>query len=111
MDYGYDHLMEISHPASSKYGQHWTSDQVHDNFAPYQSSVQEVKSWLRQAAGIHEDEINERNGWLAVDMPARKAERLFKAEYFEHGSSQGNVRVGCDRYCISLSFYTNADRC
>jgi tripeptidyl-peptidase-1 len=59
-----------------------------------------VKLWLQQTVNVHEDEIVEKKGWLAVDLPAREAELLFNTEYFEYGSSRGDVRVGCDRYCI-----------
>ena len=101
LEHGYDHLMETSHPESPKYGQHWTADQVHDAFAPHKSSVQTIKSWL-QSSGILEDEMVSRKGWLAFDIPASEAERLFSTKYFEHEDLQGNVRVGCDRYSILI---------
>lgn len=28
LEKGYDYLMEVAHPESPKYGQHWTADQV-----------------------------------------------------------------------------------
>ena len=97
LDHGYAYLMEVSHPSSPTYGQHWSVERVSEVFAPSSTAAQAVKAWLQDATAIAEDEITERKGWLALDLPAHEAERLFNAEYFEYGSSRGNVRVGCER--------------
>ena len=97
LDRGYDFLMEVSHPSSPTYGQHCSPERVDEVFAPSSTSTQAVKAWLRDNTAIAEDEIVERKGWLALDLPAREAERLFNAAYFEYGGSRGNVRVGCER--------------
>lgn len=34
MERGYEFLEEVSHPESSKYGQHWSSKEVADMFRP-----------------------------------------------------------------------------
>ena len=96
LEHGYNYLMDVSDPTSINYGQHWDAEQVQNTFAPHESSISAVKSWLREVAGIAEDEMVLRKGWLAFDIPARQAESLFTTEYLEHEDSQGNVRVGCN---------------
>ena len=100
LENGYNHLLNVSHPSSPNYGQHWTKEQVNEVFAPDEESIAAVSDWL-SAAGVASDDISVRKGWLAVDIPANDAERLFRAEYFEHQDSHGRMRVGCDRYCIA----------
>ena len=41
--------MAVADPASKSYGQFLTSQQVHQQFSPSQSSVKAVQSWLRSA--------------------------------------------------------------
>jgi len=34
LDKAYDHLMDVSHPESAKFGKHWTVKDVAETFAP-----------------------------------------------------------------------------
>ena len=97
---GYDKLMEVSHPKSDKYGQHMTAEEVHDMFAPSNETLSTVKDWLINS-GISESDIipYTNKGWLALDVPAKDAERLFSPQYFETEAS-GGYRVGCDEYYL-----------
>ena len=67
-------------------------------FAPAEEASKAVLEWL-VASGINASQIMhyENKGWLGVDMPASKAEDLFRAEYYEHEHAKdGSIRVGCD---------------
>ena len=96
LEHAYDHLLDVSRPSSPRYGQHWTAKQVHEAFAPDETSLQAVTDWL-QSAGIPLEEISSRRGWIAIDVPTSQAEKLFSAEYYEHENVDGMTRIGCDR--------------
>lgn len=92
--------MAISHPQSQDFGKHLTSDEVHDLFAPSEHAVKAVRDWLIEA-GIDARAIahSDNKGWLAADVPAEHAERLFRAQLHEYEHTEtGAVRIGCDSY-------------
>ncbi|PYH32008.1 S53 family peptidase [Aspergillus neoniger CBS 115656] len=102
LDKGYDFLMEVSDPKSSKYGQYWSADEVHDIFQPSEEAVEAVREWL-VASGIHPSRVvhSDNKGWLAFDAYAHEAERLFMTEFHEHESDRSaKIRVGCDQYHV-----------
>lgn len=73
-------------------------EEVHDLFAPVEDHVNAVRHWLHEA-GIDKSRIvhSDNKGWLAFDATTEEAERLFRAEFYEHEHSQSDrVRVGCD---------------
>jgi tripeptidyl-peptidase-1 len=109
LESGYERLMEVSHPSSRKYGQHLSSEEVHRIFAPDEESTNAVKEWLLQS-GIDAHSIieYENKGWLAVDMPARQAERLLHTEYYESDHADG-VRIGCDSYFLPIDVAPHVD--
>ncbi|KAL1302615.1 hypothetical protein AAFC00_002987 [Neodothiora populina] len=111
LEHGYDHLMDVSHPSSPNFGKHWTAEQVHEAFAPEEESVQVVKDWLI-ASGIDENDIvqSDNKGWLAMDIPAKDAERLFQTEYHEHEHVRtGSTRIGCEHYYIPSDVKKHVD--
>ncbi|KAF7118908.1 hypothetical protein CNMCM5793_008544 [Aspergillus hiratsukae] len=111
LEKGYDFLMEVSHPGSPSYGQHWTADKVHDTFAPSAKSVDAVREWL-SSAGIHTSRVvhSDNKGWLAFDAYAHEAERLLLTEFYEHEHSRSDgVRIGCDEYHIPEHLQSHID--
>ncbi|KAK5163923.1 uncharacterized protein LTR77_010318 [Saxophila tyrrhenica] len=109
LEYGHDHLMDVSHPSSSNYGKHWSAGEAHDYFAPSDETVGAVKDWLL-SYGIHENDIfhYENKGWLAVDLPASHAESMLNTEYFEYATS-GSHRIGCDHYSLPAHLSDHVD--
>ncbi|KAL8637835.1 MAG: hypothetical protein Q9228_004943 [Teloschistes exilis] len=93
-------LDEVSNPASSKYGQHYTAEEIHDLFAPSQDSVDSVRQWL-EAAGIapHRVSLSTNKQWLQFDAETLEVENLLQAEYhhYEHAQT-GRTNIGCDQY-------------
>lgn len=88
-----------SDPSSSKYGQYWSADDVHDMFAPPEDTVAAVKEWLT-SSGIHGSRIvhSENKGWIAFEASVEEAEALLLAEFHEHEHTESaNLRVGTDR--------------
>jgi len=100
IEVGNQRLFEISHPASPDYGKHLTPEEVTELFAPSRDTVQAVRDWLVET-GVDPRVIghSDNKGWLAADIPAKDAERLFRAELHEYENSHnGDLRVGCDSY-------------
>lgn len=93
---GYDRLMDVSHPSSPNYGKHLSTEEVHNLFAPTESSVRAVKDWLLESGlGLSETHVlhYENKGWLALDIPASHAEKLLNTEYYEYEISGEYFRV------------------
>lgn len=110
LETGYDRLMEVSHPESPRYGQHFSAEEVADMFAPAKESVDAVKAWLLGSGIAEEDVVHYHNkGWLAIDMPASHAEELFGAEYHEHDLAEDNMRIGCDEYYLPAHVAQHVD--
>lgn len=104
-------LMEVSHPASAKYGQHWTSDEVIAAFSPHEETVDTVSSWLIQS-GIAKERItqSQNKAWLAFDATVEEAERLLHTEYFHDGieEDRGSM-VGCNEYHLPKHVQEHVD--
>jgi tripeptidyl-peptidase-1 len=90
---------DSSDPRSPKYGQYWSSEEVHDMFAPPEESVETVKEWL-VTFGIHDARIvhSDNKGWLAFDATVEEMEGLLMAEFYEHEHKfTPSIRVGTDK--------------
>jgi tripeptidyl-peptidase-1 len=98
-----DLLMDVAHPDSPAYGQHWTPEKVLDFFAPSESTVDSIRMWL-VASGIAEDKprLSFNKGWIELNVTVASAERLLDTEYhiYEHvsGAKQIGTRLGRYRY-------------
>lgn len=90
-------LMDVSHPKSARYGQHWTSEEVIRAFEPSKDSVNVVVEWL-SSAGIAKERITHSDNklWLAFDASAEEAESLLHADFHEYAHPKGHTMVGCD---------------
>ncbi|KAL9100149.1 MAG: hypothetical protein Q9163_004450 [Psora crenata] len=101
LEKGYDYLMDVSHPDSPNYGQHWTAKQVAETFAPAPESVDAVMEWL-QKFGISADRISRSQslGWLQFNATVTEAESLLKTTYHVHRHHTGKPHIACDSYHI-----------
>ena len=101
LDKGDDFLMEISHPESEKFGQHWSAQRIAETFAPSQESVDSVTEWLK-SAGISPERISRSQslGWLTFDATISEAENLLKTEYHIYKHASGKPHVACSKYHI-----------
>jgi tripeptidyl-peptidase-1 len=64
--------------------------------------VETVRTWLL-ASGIDPKHIvqSDNKGWIAMNIPAWKAEELFQTMYHEHEHAKsGAVRIGTDEYYL-----------
>jgi len=89
---------------SPKYGQHYTSEEIVDLFAPSQDAVDVVRAWL-ESAGIAAHRIGQsaNKQWIQFDADTAEAEALLKTKYhvYEHIAT-GRTNIGCDEY-VSIS--------
>lgn len=94
-------LMEVSHPSSPRYGQHWSAKKVAETFAPNRESFDTVTVWLK-SSGISPERISRSQsmGWLIFDATVAEAESLLKTKFFMHKHTTGKPHVGCDDYSI-----------
>ena len=101
IDKAEEFLMEVSHPNSPKYGQHWSAKKVAETFAPSRESFDAVIVWLK-SSGISPERISRSQsmGWLTFDATVGEAENLLKTEFFVHKHNTGKPHVGCHDYSI-----------
>jgi tripeptidyl-peptidase-1 len=101
MDKIEDYLMSVSDPNSPQWGQHWTSKQVAETFAPSDETVDTLRAWLA-SAGISADRISRSGslGWLTFDAKVHEAEALLKTEYHMYEHDTGARQVNCDKYHV-----------
>ena len=101
LDKAEEYLMDVSHPQSPNYGQHWSAKKVAETFAPSQESLDAVTVWLK-SSGISPERISRSQsmGWLTFDATVAEAENLLKTEFFLHKHVTGKPHVGCDDYSV-----------
>ncbi|KAJ0426609.1 subtilisin-like protein [Aspergillus carlsbadensis] len=111
LDHGHDLLMEISDPASPRYGKHLSAEEVHDLFAPSQDSVDQVRAWL-ESAGVVASRISQsvNKQWLQFDASAEEMESLLQTEYYLY-SHNGSDRshIACREYHVPESVQSHID--
>jgi tripeptidyl-peptidase-1 len=101
LDHAEQYLMEVSHPLSEKYGQHWTQEEIVEAFRPSQESVDLVASWLEESGiGKHRISHSDNKLWLAFDATTEEAENLLYAEFHQYENTKGHMMVGTDKYYI-----------
>ena len=111
LDKAEEYLMEISHPESPKFGQHWSAKQIAETFAPSQETVDSVMYWL-ESNGIGPERISRSQslGWLHFDATVGEAEQLLKTKYhvYKHEAS-GKPQVACSEYHVPAHISPHVD--
>ncbi|TCD67356.1 hypothetical protein EIP91_000223 [Steccherinum ochraceum] len=91
------HLLDISHPDSANYGQHWSAAKIAHVFRPSKDSADTVRHWL-SSEGIDAARIalSKTGSWLEVNVSVAEAEALLKTEYslYEHEGT-GTQHLAC----------------
>ena len=90
-----DLIMDVAHPNSPAYGQHWTPERIVDFFSPSDSTVASVRTWLG-ASGIDEDKLRLSldKGWIELNVTVATAERLLDTEYHIYKHASGAKQIG-----------------
>ncbi|KAF7323695.1 Subtilisin-like protein [Mycena kentingensis (nom. inval.)] len=95
-----DLLLDVSHPDSPNYGQHWSAERVAQHFRPTDASVQAVVAWVTESGiAANRVRISRTRGWMFLNATVAESEALLATEYhvFIHDSS-GKEHVACDQY-------------
>lgn len=94
-------LMDVSHPQSSKYGQHWSAKEIAETFAPSPKSTLAVTEWLH-SYGISPERISRSQslGWLYFDATVDEVEKLLKTKFHMYKHSGGNRHIACTEYHV-----------
>ncbi|KDR74449.1 hypothetical protein GALMADRAFT_227502 [Galerina marginata CBS 339.88] len=94
-------LLEVSHPESPKYGQHYSAAEVVETFAPSAASIATVTQWLTES-GISRDRLrlSANKGWIHFNATAAEAEELLQTEYHVFTHSSGEEQIGCHSYSV-----------
>ncbi|RFU77057.1 peptidase s8 s53, subtilisin kexin sedolisin [Trichoderma arundinaceum] len=111
LDKGMDYLLDVSHPNSANYGNHYTADQVVELFAPTEHSISAVKAWLVKS-GVPGSSItsSKSKGWLDFVTTSGQLESLLKTTYstYDHIEAR-NVHVGTDEYSLPNEISQHVD--
>ncbi|KAH8990678.1 subtilisin-like protein [Lactarius hatsudake] len=76
-------LMDVAHPDSPAYGQHWTPKKVVDFFAPSESTVSSVRTWLNKPR------LSLNKGWIELNLT-----------YHIYKHPSGERQIGCLSYSV-----------
>ncbi|KAK4549041.1 hypothetical protein LTR36_007497 [Oleoguttula mirabilis] len=104
-------LLDVSHPSSEKYGQHWSQEEVIDAFAPTEDTVTAVQDWISSVLGEKTKITHTDNkAWLAFDASTQELESLLHAEYHEHhDEASGKAIISCDQYHVPKHISEHVD--
>ncbi|KAH8079080.1 subtilisin-like protein [Cristinia sonorae] len=91
------HLLDVSHPDSPNYGQHWTPAKIAETFRPSQESVDAVREWLAlEGVDASRMKLSKTGGWLEATVSVKEAEALLRTQYsvYEHEET-GTQHIAC----------------
>ena len=91
-----EYLMDVSHPESPNYGNHWSPAKVAATFRPTAESVDTVRAWLHDS-GVEPHRVKLTGGWLTADVTIAEAEDLLGTEYYVYEHETGASHLGCDK--------------
>ncbi|KAF8817089.1 subtilisin-like protein [Phlegmacium glaucopus] len=103
-------LLEVSHPESPKYGQHYTPAEIVETFAPSRETISAVTNWLVES-GFSRDrlKLSANKGWIHVDATTAEAENLLNTEYHVYAHSSGIEQFGCQNYSVPAHIREHID--
>ncbi|KAJ3559780.1 hypothetical protein NPX13_g9488 [Xylaria arbuscula] len=110
LEAGHERLMEISDPDSPSYGKHMSTEEVVNLFAPQESSVEAVRTWL-QREGISADRItlSANRQWIQFDATANEVENLLFAEFYVWEHSDGSSDMSTESYHVPSEIREHID--
>ncbi|KAH9478356.1 Tripeptidyl-peptidase sed1 [Psilocybe cubensis] len=104
------HLMAVSDPESTMYGQHWSPARVLEVFSPSQESHDAVRAWLLDAGfDANRLSVSHNNAWIEIQgATVSETEALLNTEYhvFEH---DGEEHVACHEYSVPAGVAPHID--
>ena len=97
-------LLEVSHPESPKYGQHFTPAEVVETFSPSLETISAVTNWLVDS-GFSRDRLrlSANRGWIHVNATTAEVEDLLNTEYHVYNHPSGDEQLG--EFSFLFEFY------
>lgn len=103
------HLLQVSDPSHSRYGQHLSADEVHDIIRPSDETLRLVSDWLvsNNVTGFSH---NPSKDWISVALPLDKVEDLLQTKYylFEH-KQDGTTVARAPEWSLPLHLHEHID--
>ncbi|KAI1435443.1 peptidase S8/S53 domain-containing protein [Xylaria sp. CBS 124048] len=105
-----EYMRQVSHPASDKYGQFWTPEQVIAAFAPSDEAVSDTTQWLLDM-GVSPNRIAPSAGrnWIKVNSTVAEAEKLLNTTYGIYQDDEGTTLLACESYALPASIQEHID--
>ena len=93
-----EYLMDVSHPESPNYGNHWSPAKVAQTFRPSAKSIETVRTWLHNS-GVepHRVKLSKSGNWLTADVTVAEAEELLGTEYYVYEHQSGHKHIACEK--------------
>ncbi|KAF1991424.1 tripeptidyl-peptidase 1 precursor [Aulographum hederae CBS 113979] len=79
------HLIEVSDPNHSRYGQHLSAEEIENIVTPSDDTINLVVEWLRENE-VTSHAMSSSKDWISVLLPIEKVESLLQTKYstFKH---------------------------
>lgn len=103
------HIIEVSNPSHTRYGQYLSADAVHELLAPSDDTIDLVKAWLLDH-NIINPILSSTKDWISFTLPIGKAERLLQTEYsvFQN-SKDGSILVRAPEWSLPQHLHQHID--
>ncbi|VDC01711.1 unnamed protein product [Peniophora sp. CBMAI 1063] len=95
-----DMLMDVSHPDSPNFGQHWSPERVVDFFKPADHTVDTVIAWLGEYGLTERVKLSASKSWLQLNATVAEVEELLGTEYHLYTHPSGVEQISCDEYHV-----------
>lgn len=99
-------LYKVSDPRDSQYGQHLSTDQVHELVRPRDEAFAGVEDWLEQnGVDSSELEYNIARTWASITVTVEEAEALLDTQYSIWAHSDGSMLVRTESYSLPAELH------
>lgn len=86
------HVLAITTPSHSKYGQHMTREELKLAVQPAKEATRAVIRWL-EIEGVPIDNIKEYGQWIVVHVSAVEAERILGTKFYHFNNEAAGVKL------------------
>lgn len=102
------HLLEVSDPSHSRYGQHLSNAEIQDIIRPSEESQDLVKAWLEEH-GITNVIHNPAKDMVHVLIPIEQAEQLLRTTYSTYQHTDGSTINRASEWSLPLHLHEHID--
>jgi len=102
------HLIEVSDPGHSRYGQHLSAAEIDSIVSPTVETVGLVREWLH-AHDVTSYSSSPSNDWIYVVVPIEKAEQLLQTEYSIFKHNDGSTVSRAPEWSLPLELHEHID--